>query len=401
MGEINQFRSSTMKRTILLAASAALLVIPTTMTAQSGAFVSRLGNDTLSVERYTRSADKIEGTILTKSPTTRMVKYTLALAKDGSVTGMEQSILKGDGTPFPGQPTGIKMTFVGDTVVREMTTNGALNVRRTVVPKGTLPALAGSSVYAQLVIAQAKRAKADTVLSIGMAPAQNAPGKVTVRLVGADSAEIANNGFPVGYKLDKAGRVLHADGAKTTQKVIVTLQNDVDIAAIAAVWNASDAAGRSMGAASTRDTLRAEVSGAKITIDYGRPAKRGREIWGKLVPFDTVWRFGANAAARFTTDRDLMVGGVHVPAGTYTIWLLPSAGQSFLILNKQLLASSAPNAPPLWGTGYDAAQDLVRIPVEKHAGLGTVEERYHVFLAGDMLMMHWDTGGYGVKIKAM
>ena len=390
-----------MKRTVLQAAAAALLLVPATMSAQSGVYVSRLGNDTLSVERFTRSADKVEGTIVTKSPATRVVKYTLMLAKDGSVTGLEQAILKADGTPFPGQPTGIKLTIVGDTIVREMTMNGAPSIRRTMVPKGTLPALGGSYAYSELVIAQAKRSKSDTVLSLGIGAAQNAPGKVVVRLIGADSAEIVNGGFPVGYKLDKSGHVVHVDGAKTTQKVLVTLVNDADVMAIAAKWSAADAAGQSMGAASTRDTLRADVGGAHITIEYGRPAKRGREIWGKLVPFDTVWRFGANAAARFSTDRDLMIGGAHVPAGTYTIWLLPSAGQSFVILNKQLMASSASNAPPLWGTGYDAAQDLVRIPVETHAGMGTVEERYRVFMAGGMLMMHWDTGGYGVKIKAM
>ena len=390
-----------MKRTVLQAAAAALLLVPATMSAQSGVYVSRLGNDTLSVERFTRSADKVEGTIVTKSPATRVVKYTLMLAKDGSVTGLEQTILKADGTPFPGQPTGIKLTIVGDTIVREMTMNGAPSIRRTMVPKGTLPALGGSYAYSELVIAQAKRSKSDTVLSLGIAAAQNAPGKVVVRLIGSDSAEIVNGGFPVGYKLDKSGHVVHVDGAKTTQKVLVTLVNDADVMAIAAKWSAADAAGQSMGAASTRDTLSADVGGAHITIEYGRPAKRGREIWGKLVPFDTVWRFGANAAARFSTDRDLMIGGAHVPAGTYTIWLLPSAGQSFVILNKQLMASSASNAPPLWGTGYDAAQDLVRIPVEKHTGMGTVEERYRVFMAGGMLMMHWDTGGYGVKIKAM
>ena len=390
-----------MKRSVLQAAAAVFLVVPATLSAQSGTLIARLGNDTLSIERYTRTANRIDGTIVTKSPATRVVKYTISLAADGSVTGLEQAILTAEGTPLPGQPTGIKLTIAGDTLVREMTMNGALSVRRTIVPRGTLPALGGSYVYSELVLAQAKRSKSDTVLSLGIAPTQNAPSKVAVRFIGGDSAEIVNGGFPVGYKLDKSGRVLRADGAKTTQKVVVTTGKDADIATVATAWAAADASGQAMGAASTRDTLRADLSGAHITLDYGRPAKRGREIWGKLVPFDTVWRFGANAAARFTTDRDLMVNGAHVPAGSYTIWLLPSAGQSFVILNKQLMASSAPNAAPLWGTGYDAAQDLVRIPVEKHAGLGTVEERFRVFMAGDMLMMHWDTTGYGVKIKPM
>ena len=197
--------------------------------------------------------------------------------------------------------------------------------------------------------------------------------------------------FRTGFKLDRNGRILRADGALTTQKFITTPLPDVDVNGIASAWAAKDAAGGPAGVMSTRDTVNATVGGTQIWIDYGRPAKRVREIWGALVPFDTTWRMGANAATQFRTDKDLDIGGMTVPAGTYTLWLYPTADASWLIVNAQT---------GQWGTAYDKSKDLVRIPLEKHMNLPTSEERFRVFMQGDMLMLHWDRGGYGVKIRS-
>ncbi|HEX2121815.1 MAG TPA: DUF2911 domain-containing protein, partial [Thermoanaerobaculia bacterium] len=60
----------------------------------------------------------------------------------------------------------------------------------------------------------------------------------------------------------------------------------------------------------------AKIGGKNVTIDYSAPSKRGREIMGGLVPYGKVWRTGANAATTLTTETDLMIGGLHVPAGT-------------------------------------------------------------------------------------
>jgi len=233
--------------------------------------------------------------------------------------------------------------------------------------------------------------------SFGFAPQEDTAGRTEVRFVGADSAEIINQGFRLGLKLDRTGHLTRGDGSLTTQKFVVTHVRDADVKAIATAWAAKDAAGHAVGALSTRDTLRAEIGGAKVFVEYGRPAKRGREIWGKLVPFDTTWRMGANAAAQFRTDKDLDMGGMVVPAGAYTIWLLPSGGPSYLLVNKQTVDG---RGQPLWGTRWDPKQDLVRVPLEKHMAMSTSEERFRIFVQGDQLMFHWDHGGYGVRVKA-
>jgi hypothetical protein len=86
--------------------------------------------------------------------------------------------------------------------------------------------------------------------------------------------------------------------------------------------------------ASPHETVTASVGGKTITITYGRPYMKGRKIYGGLVPFDKVWRTGADEATTFTTDGDLMLGSLHVPAGTYALFTIPGASEWTVILNK-------------------------------------------------------------------
>ncbi|MFL6246133.1 MAG: DUF2911 domain-containing protein [Thermoanaerobaculia bacterium] len=95
----------------------------------------------------------------------------------------------------------------------------------------------------------------------------------------------------------------------------------------------------------------AVLNSKKVTIDYSAPSKRGRVIMGELVPYGKVWRTGANAATTLTTEGDLMIGTVHVPAGTYTLYTIPGEKEWTLIINKQT---------GQWGTNYDETKDLGR-----------------------------------------
>ena len=69
------------------------------------------------------------------------------------------------------------------------------------------------------------------------------------------------------------------------------------------------------------------IAGKKITIEYGRPYKKGRKIFGGLEPLGKVWRTGADEATTLTTEADLMVGGIHVPAGVYGLFTITGGGK--------------------------------------------------------------------------
>jgi hypothetical protein len=98
------------------------------------------------------------------------------------------------------------------------------------------------------------------------------------------------------------------------------------------------------------------INDNRISVNYSRPSMRGRKIMGGVVPYGIVWRTGANAATSFITQADIMVSGVTIPRGSYTLYTLPSSKQWKLIINKQT---------GQWGTVYNEKFDLASIPLKK------------------------------------
>ncbi len=97
------------------------------------------------------------------------------------------------------------------------------------------------------------------------------------------------------------------------------------------------------------------VDGVEIVVEYGRPNANDRVIWGGLVPFDKVWRTGANEATTISFSQDAMVEGVAVKAGTYGLFTLPSQDECQVLINSR---------PDQWGSGeYDSALDLATVTV--------------------------------------
>jgi hypothetical protein len=86
--------------------------------------------------------------------------------------------------------------------------------------------------------------------------------------------------------------------------------------------------------ASPHETTSATIGGKKVTIEYGRPYKKNREIFGGLVPYGEVWRTGADEATVLTTEGDLMIGKLHVPKGTYSLFTVPAKEEWTLVVNK-------------------------------------------------------------------
>jgi hypothetical protein len=122
---------------------------------------------------------------------------------------------------------------------------------------------------------------------------------------------------------------------------------------------------------------------------------RGRKVMGELVPFDKVWRTGANEATSFVTETDLKIGGTSVPAGNYTLYTLPGSSQWMLIVNKQT---------GQWGTNYDQSQDLARIPM-KSGKLTSPQEKMSISFektSGGSTKLHvkWDTVDESVTVTA-
>nr|WP_315149308.1 DUF2911 domain-containing protein [uncultured Flavobacterium sp.] len=99
------------------------------------------------------------------------------------------------------------------------------------------------------------------------------------------------------------------------------------------------------------------INGATISINYSSPSVKGRVIWGQLVPFNKIWRAGANAATTIETDKDLTIEGSKLPAGKYSFFVIPSEKECVLIFNKVSKMSGTSN--------YDEKQDQLRVTVKQ------------------------------------
>jgi len=144
-------------------------------------------------------------------------------------------------------------------------------------------------------------------------------------------------------------------------------------------------------------TAKCELAGGKsITVDYSSPRAKGRKVFGGIVPFGEVWRAGANEATTFVATTDLMVGGKHVPAGSYTLFTIPNQDKWTLIISKKTGE---------WGIPYPGADgDLARVDMKVSPTSAPVENFTIAFDKsgkGCTLRMEWENTRASADISSM
>jgi hypothetical protein len=135
-------------------------------------------------------------------------------------------------------------------------------------------------------------------------------------------------------------------------------------------------------------------NGKMITMDYSSPRMKGRKVYGGLVPWGQIWRAGANEATTIVTTGDVMVGDAPVPAGSYTLFVIPNADSWTLIVNKKTGE---------WGIPYPGeATELARTKM-KVSSLPSPTENFTIGLdqsaGGCTLRMDWETTRASVEIS--
>lgn len=110
------------------------------------------------------------------------------------------------------------------------------------------------------------------------------------------------------------------------------------------------------------------TNGLKFEFSYCKPAKKGREIFGKLVPFNKVWRTGANEATIIQFDSDVQINNKHLKAGKYSLWTIPTATNWTIIFNAET---------GQWGTNYHAEHDVLKITVPSQK-TNTIVESFNI-----------------------
>jgi Protein of unknown function (DUF2911) len=328
----------------------AVLAIPIAPPAQTGEFLVRLGRDTLAVERYTRTADRLEGEQVVRSPRTVHRLYTATFGPGGAIERFELVTHNVSGGPGPLERKATA-TFSGDSVVMTIPQGDSTATMRVKTGPGALPFIGQGWGLVEELARRARAAGSDrytvTMLPLGT----DELWEVTATPRGRDSMTIVLGPLgPFRARVDGQGTVLGLSGVGSTMQVTVERVQGLDFDALGKSFGP-----RSLGTLSPADSARGSVAGAAVAVRYSRPSMRGRVIFGNVVPWNQVWRTGANQATILETSADLTVAGTTVPAGKYSLWTIPSPSGWKLIVNKNT---------GQWGTEYDAQYDLARLDMK-------------------------------------
>ena len=359
-------------------------------------FVATLGSDTTSVERITRTGNRISGDAIGRSPTLVRRRWEATLASDGTISSWTMD------TEIPSAPDSARHLH-HELHVRE----GSLRIVRQ----------AGSDTSDRTVRSPyARTVPWNAFLYGSFEPLLNAAGPITdtTRVgiyffegwaegnlgwallrpagggrIGVRSSGLSGEGMA---QVDSSGRLVSYSGEGTTYKQEVRRVEEVpDLEALLVRFASDERTRGAPRALSTRDTMRAAVGGANVAVDYSRPLARGRTLVGALIPYDRVWRTGANAATQLMIDAPVRLGGVALEPGTYTLWTLPTRDGVQLIINRQT---------GQWGTGYAAQHDIARVPMLVEATTSNVEQfTIRVDDAASRLLMEWGAFRWSVPIE--
>jgi len=389
---------------VSLTALAALQLAATGAPDEKSSYITTLGRDTVAVESVARLANHLIGDIVVRVPNTIRLHYDVEVRPDGSVL---RSTLDTDPMGAKGMAARrMVLEFTGDSVRVSTDSAGQKRTVTRALPKGIVPTFmtgfgASYGLYSsmglyELLLERSRPATNDTLTVPGIDIATGAVAKRKFLARSATQVDVDYFGILWTHlTVDATGHISAADARATTEQTETHRTDFVDVAAMAKGFASADHSGKGLGAASPNLIEKGSIGGQIIVAAFGSPRRRGRTILGAVVPYDRVWRTGANEATTIIFDKDLTIGGAAVPAGSYSLWTIPKAdGTVQLVVNKQ---------HGQWGTDYDPAQDFVRVPMQSSTA-SAPQENFAINITGagntGALRISWDAFVWSVPITA-
>jgi hypothetical protein len=340
-------------------------------------FLTMLGHDTIAIEDITRQGNTLTSDDVDRFPRVRIRHTVVDLDEDGSIRHLEMEI------HTPSEPSGQRdrkvVADVAGNKVHLSKTDSTGTVTRDFATGGSIVVAHVPQMYSlyELYFAAAMKKSAASKLPAG----SHVPmrqfyidrefdrfplGEATVTPLGNGKVEVTHDWLSGTGEaiMDSGDNMLSYSGARTTYKVDVRqLASPPGVQSIASRWEEKE--GGNVKSLSVRDSIGAQIGNAVLTVEYSRPLLRGRTLLGDVIPYDRVWRTGANAATQFRTSAPIKLGGMQVPAGTYTLFTAPHSSGVDLIVNKQTGE---------WGTEYNGSLDLGRVRMTSEDATAPVEE---------------------------
>ena len=350
-----------------------------TSPAKQYGFLTMLGDDTISVESVSRQGNILTSDEVDRFPRVQVRHTVVNLNDDGSIRHLVMDIH----TPSeqPGKRDRKVVADIANNKVHLSKTDSTGTLNRDFPTGGSLVVAHVPQMYSLYELYFAAALKQATASKLAAAtPVQMRQfyidrefdrfplGHATVTPLDRGKLEITHDWLSGTGEaiMDSGYNMLSYSGARTTYKVQVTrLVTPPQVKGIADWFEAKETKSGNVKSLSVRDTTRAQIGNTTFTIDYGRPLLRGRTLLGDVIPYDRVWRTGANAATQFTTSAPIRLAGIQVPAGKYTLFTAPHTNGVDLIVNKQ---------SGQWGTEYNGSLDLGTARLVNEVATAPVEE---------------------------
>lgn len=355
--------------------------------ADRGALILRLGPDTLFVERFELTPGRMYVESVVRSPAVEFRTIDARLNLDGTLSSIAVA------TFDPANPRGgvardsATVAFSADSTIYSFGLGAAKQFLRLPGRGDLVISIPGNLWFPNyaLLAGRAPRVIGDSI--VGTMALRLGAYPLVVKRVARDTLNVWSQiSGMMRVVLAPDGRLAALDGTGSSIPYVGTRVDWIDIDSVSRAFAERERATRAVGILSRRDTTKVEISGARLMVDYGRPSKRGRRIFGNVVPWNVVWRTGANLATHFSTSRDLQFGGELVPAGTYTLHTIPAPGSWTLLVSRQT---------GQWGTAaLDSAMIVARVPMRVRES-SEVTETFTITIepdgTGGLIRLAWDT----------
>jgi hypothetical protein len=319
----------------------------------TASFVAKLGVDTVIVETYNMLPNHLFGKSFLRYPEDRIGTFNFHFYPDGSIKHYSMSFMKPDSSYIVSSGTeGLYCEDDTCTWFSSPTQTDAEYINKRPAKKmdfvgGWTPTLSLIEWNCLRLIKSGKQ-----VLPITMINDYIGIKEVSLKKKSEDSLIFGGNFLEYAkIKISSEGRIVAYDGTGTPWNYIVTKNDPINVDKMALRMSQKP----KIGIPSPGANVSFSIGGDTIRLNYGRPFKRGRIIFGGIVPFDSVWRTGANGPTILSLPYDIQFNQTKIPKGVYALYTIPGRTSWKLILNTNLHR---------WPTEPDRSKDFATIPLQ-------------------------------------
>lgn len=355
----------------------------------TASFIGRMGVDTVLVETYTMMNNHLYGKAFIRVPEDYIGEFSIHFYPDGSIREFNINAMSPINSSLPFEAKSgafeyrLNMNCRNDTCTYYNSEVGRNSEKLIHHPTRKIDFVGGWVPLISLMEWQCQRLARSGLQTLPLKMINHNIGVYDIGVRYRAKNKIIFGGPFLEYttiSVNQDSRIESLDGIGTPWNYYVTKHPPIDIDAMAKRMSKTPG----IGIPSPTESLQASIQQSKITLTYGRPYKRGRPIFGGVVPYDSLWRTGANGRTTITLGNDIKIEKRVLPKGVYSIYSIPKMREWVLIFSTDLKN---------WPTDPDRTKELlaVRIPIQKSSD---IKQQFTIELKetqkGGQLIFMWD-----------